>query len=204
MKFVFDLGGVLLRWQPAELLQRLLPAQAHDAASAALWVQRFFQGYGGDWGEFDRGTLDADALVPRIAARTGLGVDEVRRVVDAVPQSLQPLPDSVALLRRLHDTGRELYFLSNMPTPYAAIVEPREDFFACFRGGIFSCREGLIKPEPAIYALAQQRFGAEAQALVFLDDHGPNVLAARAAGWQALQFTDAARAEAEMRVRGWV
>jgi putative hydrolase of the HAD superfamily len=199
MKIVFDFAGVLFQWQPQRLLRREIPHAAHDDVSAAQWVRHFFQGFEGDWGDFDRGTVGVADLVARIAARTGLAVPEVQQVVDGVPRELQPVADTVTLLRRLRDEGHELYFLSNMPAPYADHLERQHDFLGWFRDGLFSARVNLAKPDPAIFALAAQRFGAAPAALVFLDDHEPNVQAARAAGWAAIHFTGAAEAEAALR-----
>jgi len=204
MKIVFDFGGVLFNWHPPSLLRRELPRRATDEASAQHWVSQIFQGYGGDWGDFDRGSVEPAALVGRIAARTGLSAAEVRAVVDGVPAELRPMPDSVALLSRLRESGRELFFLSNMPEPYAAHLEAEHDFVGWFRDGVFSARVGLVKPEPAIFALAESRFGAAPQELMFIDDHLPNVEAARAAGWTALHFSDATRCESELRALGLV
>ena len=187
MKPVFDFGGVLFNWHPPSLLRRELPHRAADEASARHWVREFFQGYGGDWAEFDRGTVEPPDLVGRIARRTGLAEAEVRRVVEGVPAELQPIEGTVALLRRLRDAGRTLFFLSNMPAPYADHLEREHDFVGWFEAGLFSARVQLIKPEPAIFALAAERFGAEPAELLFIDDHGPNVEAARAAGWQAFR-----------------
>lgn len=201
---VFDFGGVLFGWNPARLLQREVPELATDTASAQALAGRFFQGYGGDWGEFDRGTVDVPDLVQRIARRTGLPASAVRRVVDGVPRELSPVPETVALLQRLRSGGRRLYYLSNMPAPFATHLETTHDFLGWFDGGVFSARVGLIKPEPAIFTLAAQRFGHAPGELMFLDDHLPNVAAARAAGWSALHFSTAARADAELRAAGWL
>jgi putative hydrolase of the HAD superfamily len=204
LKFVFDFGGVVFRWQPARLLARVLPGRAVDAASAAHWVELFFQHYEGDWGEFDRGTLAADGLVQRIAARTGLAAAEVQRVVDAVPDELQPQADTLALMRDLLARGHELYYLSNMPAPFADHLLATHAFIGGFRDGVFSSRVQLCKPEAAIFELAARRFDARPAELVFLDDHAANVQAARALGWKALQFADAAQAQAELRGAGWM
>jgi putative hydrolase of the HAD superfamily len=203
-KIVFDFGGVLFHWKPSRLVQRELPLRAPDEASGQRWAEAVFQGYGGDWAEFDRGTLEVPELVQRIAARTGLHADEALRVVMGVPVELQPQPDTLDLLRRLRDAGHGLHYLSNMPRPFAAVIEARNPFIAWFRSGVFSAREGVIKPEPAIYELAATRFKAQPDELVFLDDHLPNVLAARALGWHALHFSTAATAEAAMRDAGWM
>ena len=203
MYFVFDFGRVLFDWQPELLLQRLLPQRAFDVASTAHWVAQVFQSYQGDWGDFDRGTVSPADLVPRIATRTGLAPAEVQLVVDAVPLSLQPIPASVGLLQRLRQPGRPMFFLSNMPAPYADHLEQQHAFVRQFDAGVFSGRVQLIKPDPAIFALAAQRFAVPPAELLFLDDHGPNVAAAQAAGWQALQFHDAAQAEQDIRAAGW-
>ena len=201
---VWDFGGVLFRWQPAALLARVLPERVTDASTAAQWQAAVFQSYGGDWGEFDRGVVDTAALVSRIAARTGLSLAEVQAVVDAVPGELSPMAESVALVARLRDAGRRQFFLSNMPAPFADHLEQAHDFVRWFDGGVFSSRVRLVKPDPAIFALAAQRFGAAPDELVFIDDHAPNIDAARAAGWRAVHFTGAEGCAAELARLGVV
>lgn len=201
MKLVFDFAGVLFRWQPLRLLQRELPHRAADEAGARALAAAIFQGYGGDWADFDRGTVAADALVQRIAARTGLPAADVRTVVDAVPHELQPLPEMVALLGRLRGQGRPLYYLSNMPEPYARHLERTHPFVGWFADGVISARAGWIKPEPEIFELAAERFAAVPAELLFIDDISANVDAARRAGWQALQFVDPAQCADELQAR---
>jgi putative hydrolase of the HAD superfamily len=203
MRIVFDWAGVLFHWQPQQLLRRTLPRLAVDDASAARLERDIFEGYGGDWADFDRGRVEVVELVQRIAARTGLAPADVQAVVDAVPAELQPVPDTVALLRRLQAAGRRLHFLSNMPAPYAEHLERTHDFLRCFESGVVSARVRQIKPEPGIFDTAARLFGAEPAELLFIDDVPVNVHAARAAGWQALQFIDAADCEARLRAGGW-
>jgi len=201
---VFDFGRVLFDWQPERLLARVLPQRVRDDASAAHWVAQLFQGYTGDWGDFDRGVVEVPALVQRIAARTGLAPAEVQAVVDAVPDALQPLPGTVALLQALKAARRPLYFLSNMPAPYAEHLERTHGFLACFDGGVFSSRARMNKPDPALYAHAEQRFGRAARALYFVDDHAPNIAAAQARGWRGHVFTGHEPLAAELRSLGWL
>ncbi len=148
LRIVFDFGGVLFNWQPLELVRRYLPRQAVDAASTGALVADVFQGFGGDWAQFDRGALDDAELVRRIAARTGLPAREVAALVDGVPPSLTPKPDTVALLRRLRAAGTPLHFLSNMPRPYAEHLDrTHPDLMGHFRSGLYSSHVRLIKPE---------------------------------------------------------
>jgi putative hydrolase of the HAD superfamily len=197
---VFDFGGVVFQWRPAELLRRTLPHRVVDDAAAQQLVLDFFQNYEGDWGRFDRGTIEIPELAPLIAERLGFELGEVQAVIDAVPGELAVQEATVDLLHRLHDRGHKLYFLSNMPEPYAVHLESSHEFFSRFSDGVFSSRVKLIKPEPAIYALAIERFGIEPSQTVFIDDVAKNVEMARAHGWHAIQFVDAKQVEAELAV----
>ena len=201
-RLVFDFAGVVFNWQPLALLQQVMPNRATDEASAHHWAALIFQGYTGDWADFDRGTVEPDELVVRIGARTGLGAAEVRAVVDAVPLALRPVPDTVALLQRLHRPGRPMFYLSNMPASYADHLERCNPFLAPFEDGVISARVRLIKPEPAIFELAARRFGVAPGELVFFDDVPANVAAAHAAGWQAFVFINAAQCERDIRQVG--
>ncbi len=204
MNVVFDFGGVLLRWRPHEFLARLLPAHTGTRAATEALAANFFQGFGGDWAEFDRGTLAEAPLAERISARTGLGLRDVRRVIDAVPEELQPVPASVALVERLHAAGHALYYLSNMPEPYAVHLEQTHAFMRLFRAGVFSARVQSVKPEPEIFAHAQAAFGIVGEPALFIDDSAHNVSAAVAMGWQAIQFRDAEQCEAELTALGLI
>jgi len=192
---IFDLGAVVFRWRPAVLLAEVLPEHAPDAARAQALARTFFQGSDSPWGLFDRGLLSLPELLPALAAHTGLSQDEVLSVVEAVPGELQPLLQTVILIKQLQAAGHPLYYLSNMPAPYADHLEAVQPVMRRFLGGIFSARVQLGKPDPAIFALALQRFGLQPGQAVFLDDHPANVEAARASGLPSVLFQDAAQAQ---------
>ena len=201
-RVVFDSGAVVFQWRPTVMLRRELPHLATDETRAAHWAAQIFQSYGGDWADFDRGVLGVPELVARISARTGLPAQDVQTAVDGVARELQPKPEMVALLQRLHGAGRRLHFLSNMPADLASELEARHEFLNCFDSGIFSSRVQLIKPDPAIYRLATTRFQAAPSELVFIDDHPPNIAAAQALGWDGFVFRNPAQAAAELAARG--
>ena len=201
--FVFDFGRVVFRWRPEALVSATIPHRATDAESRRHWAGQVFQAYGGDWGDFDRGVVEPPELARRIAARTGLAEHEVRAIIDGCVQELEPLADTVGWLHRLHAQGRPLHYLSNMPEPMAAHFERTHDFMKLFESGVFSSRVKLIKPDPAIFEHAAAVFGRAPAQLLFLDDHLPNIVAAREAGWTAVHFVDAAQAQAEVLALGW-
>ena len=202
MTVVFDFAGVLFHWKPPALMARLLPHRATDEAAAQRLVADIFQGYEGDWGDFDRGTVEPGPLAERIARRTGRAVEDTQRVRDGVPGELPPIPGTVDLLRDLPATGRPLYFLSNMPEPYAQHLEATHDFLRLFRGGVFSARAKLCKPEPEIFAHCADLFGFDPAQTLFFDDVAHNVAAAREAGWQAIQFLDPVQCRRDLLARG--
>jgi putative hydrolase of the HAD superfamily len=178
MNIVFDFGGVLFRWEPHAFVARMLPHRTATPEATRALVADVFQGYGGEWGEFDLGAIEPGPLAERIAQRTG------------------------ALLRRLHADGRALFYLSNMPAPFALHLERTHAFLALFRQGVFSSRVKLVKPDRAIFDHAAQAFGIDPAQTLFIDDYEANVVAARAAGWQALHFQSPAQCEAELVARG--
>ena len=199
MKIVFDFAGVVFHWKPEVMLRREVPHLAHDETSTKRLMAQVFQAWGGDWGEFDRGRVEVPELVQRIARRTGHAEADLLRIVEAIPRELQPAADTVAWLDELRGAARPIYFLSNMPEPYAAKLERDNAFLRWFHDGIFSARVHHIKPEREIFELAAERFAARPDELIFLDDHLPNVEMARTLGWQAIHFHDAAQARAEMQ-----
>lgn len=204
---VFDFGAVLFRWQPYELLQQFAPEYACDEASARALAAQIFQSFtpDSDWARFDLGLLDESLLAERIAARTGLTCEVMRRVIDAVPAHLAAQPTSVALFQALRRAGHRMVYLSNMPRPYADHLERLNPFIGDFEDGIFSGRVGLMKPWPAIFELSTLRFGLKpGDEVIFIDDHAGNIDAGMAHGWQGLRFEDAAQAETALRQRGWL
>ena len=199
---VFDFAGVVFTWQPHEFLARLLPQRAATQEAARAFVGEFFQSFGGDWADFDRGVIEAAPLAERMARRLDLSLADARRVIDAVPYQLEPIAGTVALIERLKAQGHALFFLSNMPAPYADHLDATHGFIGLFERGIYSGRVKLIKPEPEIFTHALETFGIEAVDTVFIDDMPTNVAAARAAGWQAIQFRDPAQCEADLQALG--
>jgi putative hydrolase of the HAD superfamily len=199
---VFDFGAVLFHWRPADLVRRRWPELAPDDAAALALAERFFGGFQGDWAEFDRGTLDRDGIVSSIVARTGWSADLVASVVDEIPHSLVVDPATVDLLRNVWAAGIRTAYLSNMPAPYASVLEERHQFLEGFDGGLFSSRVGLVKPEPALFRLLEQTMGLDPTNTVLIDDSPPNVEAARRLGWRAVLYRDAADCRRQLAASG--
>ncbi len=201
MNVVFDFGAVLFTWRPVDLIAECFPARAATPAQAGHLAHEVF-GHA-DWQAFDAGTMAIDVVVARTAARLDLDAKVLGELVGSIDGRLEPLQDSVALLEQLHGLpGVRLYFLSNMPEPYARALEQRHAFLGRFQGGIFSGDVHLIKPDPAIYQLLQTRHTLEPAQTVFIDDLLGNVQAARAQGWGGIHFASAEQVRTELRALG--
>lgn len=193
---IFDLGGVVLDWRPLDLLQRFYAGRGDEVRDR---VRRAVFDHP-DWLELDRGTLSHAQAVPRFAARSGRDENEMARLLRAVRDSLQPIPETVALMRELATAGVPLYCLSNMHAEIAAWLLRTHDFWPVFRGIVFSADERLIKPEPAIFERLLRRHAMAAARTAFVDDHPANIEAARQLGLHAVAFENAAQCRDALRL----
>lgn len=189
MNIVFDLGAVLVTWEPVALVQTHLGSHAPTAKAAHALARDMF--HHEDWLGFDRGTHPLDVAIGLMATRLGLPRDKLEALLAPMGERLAPIAVTVELLdglRQRRDAGEDLrlYYLSNMPVPYARALERRMSFLSWFDGGIFSGDVKLLKPQREIYALLVERFALVPQATVFIDDSKANVDAARALGWHAV------------------
>lgn len=192
MNVVFDLGAVLIGWEPAKLLQAHFPERTPTPEAAGALARAFF--HHEDWLNFDCGVRTVDEVATRTAHRLALPADRVEAMLLSIGEELQPIPESIDVLHRLAERRTQhgdvrLFYLSNMPAPYARALERRMPFFGLFDGGIFSGDVKLIKPNGDIYELLAWRHGLEAQETLFIDDTAGNVEAARAMGWRAIHCT---------------
>ncbi len=202
MNIVFDFGAVMVQWRPHDVVRKHFPEIANTPEAAAQLASSFFAHP--DWQEFDAGRVSAQEISQLSAKRLSLDTEAVQHMVDAIEDHVTPIPSSVQVLENLHAQrqakGYKLYFLSNMPAPYARNLE-RHAFMRCFDGGIFSGDHGLIKPQPEIFEKLQAMYSLQDQPILFIDDHLANITAARIAGWQTLHLTEPARLAELLRTR---
>jgi putative hydrolase of the HAD superfamily len=196
LNLVFDLGGVVVRWDPDAIIAGVFS----DRKTRAKVREGLFAHP--DWLELDRGTLGRDEAITRAARRTGISVSDMKRLMHAVPPSLVVFPETVELLRRLKQKGYPLYCLSNMHFASIEHLEQNENFWDVFQDRVISCRLNLCKPEPAIYEHLLRAFGLKASETVFIDDVQKNLDAAAKLGIKTLRFENAAQCERELRALG--
>ncbi|QSE72840.1 HAD family phosphatase, partial [Aeromonas media] len=184
MAIIFDLGRVVVSWDPVGIVRSVRGPDGAEALAELLFNHP-------DWLEVDRGTLSLHAMARQAEGRTGLPMAQNLAILQAVPASLLPDPAMVALIEALHRAGHPLYALSNMGHASIDWLEQHQEFWRFFRGKVVSARVRMLKPEPDIYRYLLVSFDLKAGECLFIDDSPANVAAARALGLQGMVFTDA-------------
>lgn len=193
---VFDVGHVLYDWDPRFLYAKLIPdADRLDwFLSNVVTRQWHFQ--------HDAGRPSAETTAELIAehpAERALIEAYAPRWLETIPG---PVPGSLALVQRLAARGVPLYAITNFSHEFWQRFRPTAPVFDLFADIIVSGTEKLVKPDPAIFTLAQRRFGLGPAQALFIDDNAANVAAARQSGWLAHHFTNAAALETDLVAHG--
>lgn len=115
-----------------------------------------------------------------------------------------PMPGSLELVERLDAAGVPLFAITNFGHEFWEAFRPTQPVFDRFRNIIVSGTEKLMKPDPAIYRLAIERFGIDPAGALFIDDVAANVAGAESAGIAGHQFVDADTLERELIARAYL
>ena len=193
---VFDIGRVLIHYDPNIPFSRLIP----DAQERKWFFDNVCTH---DWNiEQDRGRTweEAEALLIAEHPDHAENIRNFRRHWhEMVPHAYE---DSVAIMLGLIESGHDVTMLTNFAADTLAEACQRFDFLSRPRGVTVSADIRAIKPDRAIYDHHVAAFGLEPSATLFIDDSQKNVDGARAAGWQAVLFESAGQLTRELRARG--
>ena len=196
MNIVFDLGGVVVAYDRAALLAELYTDPATHAAVSAGIDEHL------NWTEMDRGTLAEAEAIARAAQRSGVSAADLARFMERMAMAWRPIAETVELLYRLRAKGHALFCLSNMHPASTAFLERAFTFWDVFTGQVISCRVGLCKPEPAIYAHLLERYALTAPETIFIDDLDVNLAAAAPFGIKTIKFEDPAQCARALQALG--
>jgi putative hydrolase of the HAD superfamily len=179
---IFDFGGVIwnMRWDRSRELE-----EAHGLSRGSIFTTL----YGSEvWRDVERGRGDRDAWLEgahkALEQLAGRPLPPLHAEWRASQEPIRATIELVRALRATHRTG----ILSNADATLRARLADMLRIVDLFDDIVCSAEVGLAKPEPEIYALACERLGLPAGACVFVDDHEPNVSAAKAAGLRAVLY----------------
>lgn len=178
---IFDIGNVLIEWQPERYYDRVIGEERRKAMFATVDLHGMNDkiDMGGDFKEVIYSTAED---YPEYR-------DEIRMWYDNWIELAHPVIDhSVRLLRALRANGVPVFTLTNFGPASFAYAETQFDFLAEFDRRYISGHMGVIKPNPRIYEMVEDDCGIAPEALLFADDRVDNVNMARERGWQAHLF----------------
>jgi 2-haloacid dehalogenase len=179
---VFDLGGVLLDWNPRYLYRKLFDDEAEmERFLSEVCTMEWHHAH-------DLGVPPEQTSPPLVAAHPEYA-EQIWAWTQRTEEMLGgPIEPTVEILRALKAAGVPCYALTNMETWTYPDRRERYPFLRCFDGSVVSGFEGVAKPDPRAFELLLERFGLDPARTVFIDDSRANVEAARRVGLQAVRF----------------
>jgi len=188
---VFDLGGVLIRWDPRLLYRKMLPTEAA--------VEEFLSTVcTPDWNARQDAGRPLDEGIAELAARFPDHVALIEAWRDRFAEMVLPIRESIELLRELREREVPLFALSNWGTDSFEATRRIFPFLEWFQGILISGEVGLVKPDPEIFGVLVRQHRLQPEKVAFIDDHPPNVEAARELGFQSVLFSSPADLRLEL------
>ncbi len=193
---VFDLGGVLIEWDPRRLYRQLFddPAAMElflSEVCTPAWNARLDAGR--PWPEA------IESLAREFPAQRDLILAYDARWEEMLGGAIE---GTVKILAELRDAGVSCYALSNWSAAKFVLTRPRFPFLERFQGIVISGHVGASKPDPAIYRVLVERYRLTPSTTVFIDDAEPNVLVAADLGFRAVRFFGAPQLRSDLRGLG--
>jgi 2-haloacid dehalogenase len=179
---VFDIGGVLLDWNPRHLYRKLFADEDDmDRFLAEVCTMEWHAAH-------DLG-MPFEVSCARLAAEHPEDAEMIwawgRRSEEMISG---PIDGTVQILAALKRRGIAVYGLTNMEAETYPQRRERYEFLRWFDGTVVSSAEGIAKPDAAIFTRLLERFGLAAQTTLMVDDSAPNIAAAAALGMQTVRF----------------
>lgn len=176
---VFDVGNVLLSFDPPQILRDLLP---RDESIYPILLEHIF--HSPYWVMMDHGDATLEEATEAMIASSPAYEAQIRKVMTNWIEMKDIIDEGLQALYACKRHGKKVYVLSNYGSDAFEHVYQKYDFFKLFDGLTISAREHVIKPDAAIYRLTVERFGLTPERTLFIDDSPANIDGALHAGWQ--------------------
>lgn len=178
---VFDIGNVLIEWQPERFFDSVIGADRRKAMFAAIDLH-------GINDEVDRGGNFHDTILAAANANPDWHVEVMMWHDRWIEMAAPAIDHSVRLLRALRAQGVPVFALTNFGIQTFEIAEPVYPFLGEFDRRYISGHMGVIKPDHSIYEMVEADCGVSPEVLLFADDRIDNINVATARGWQTHLF----------------
>lgn len=180
---VFDLGNVLFKFDPEEILDDLFkdPLIKRKLKEAVFTTII--------WKELDRGTLSFEEAKKIFNEKNPDLKEEINILLKEWKNYLHPITENIEILPKLKENNK-LFILSNFHEDAFNYIREKYSFFDIFDGMVISYKEKLLKPEKEIYQLLLNRFNLKPEETIFVDDIVENIQAAEELGIKGILYKD--------------
>lgn len=192
---IFDLGNVLLSFNPREYLNEKLEKDRIEKVFKEIFLSQ-------EWLKLDEGTITEVEAIENISLRNEDYREDIKIAFENWYDILIPINETVELLKELKEKGYKLYYLSNFHDIAFKKVREKYDFFNLFNGGVVSSEDKLLKPDKRIYKLILDKYNLVPKESIFIDDTKVNVEAAKEADIEALVFENAKKLKEDLKSLG--
>jgi 2-haloacid dehalogenase len=193
---VFDIGGVLLDWDPRHLYRKLFADSDEMAAFLGeVCTPRWHRAH-------DLGADTEQSCRELAAAHPGLAEEIMAWSHRSEEMIAGQIDDGVDVLAELKARGVRCLALSNMEADKFALRQSRYPFFRYFDGCMISGIERVAKPDRRIFEILLSRYDLQPAATVFIDDAGANVAVARDLGLVAIHYSAGSQLREDLRRLG--
>ena len=179
---IFDIGNVLMHWNPEGFYDRRLGEAGRRRLFAETGIEAMNLSI--DAGAPFRATVEAHAT-----AHPAWSDEILCWYHNWIEMASPRIEGSIALLRALRARGVPVWALTNFGCDSFTYAQSQHDFLSEFDRAFVSARMGVIKPDPAIYAAVEAQGGLAPDQMLFTDDKPENIEAAAARGWRVHLFT---------------
>lgn len=139
-----------------------------------------------EWKQGDTGGASRVDIINAICQKYPEDADKIHQIMDNCDEMLRASEKNTSLLKKLHNAGIGVYFLSNTNPEAFDYMTSNHEFFKYMSGGIASYQDGLIKPCEDIFRLFLSRYEKRAEECIFVDDTPVNTEAAAAVGFNTV------------------
>jgi putative hydrolase of the HAD superfamily len=192
MDIVFDIGNVILEWNPQRLVGSVFSCKTESKEAIENIIDHE------DWQMLDKGTLSLEEAILRANERCNIGVNKIRKLFEETPKSLLPIQETIDVIMELSEKGYSLYVLSNMHKHTYEYLLVAHDMWKLFSGIVISSHIKSIKPESEIFEYLIGTYNLIPKNTVFLDDMGINIEAAEKFGLNTIHVKNASQSKEEL------
>jgi putative hydrolase of the HAD superfamily len=183
---IFDVGNVFVRWSPTEIVDRSFDLRKGTDENLQRAEALFRSPL---WRSLNRGELTQQEAEQTYQAQFGFSAEQTRTLFFHIMDHQEPIGGTAEVARRLGNAGYRVFALTDNVREIVAHLKSRYRFWTLFEGTVVSAEIGMLKPDPAIFRHALEKFNLIAEETVFFDDVKANVDGASSIGMKARLFT---------------